>query len=55
MVVPSGPRNARALLAAAIRDPDPVVFFEHKALYTRAKEDVPTNRDDGHRARARRA
>jgi pyruvate dehydrogenase E1 component beta subunit len=41
MVVPSGPRNARALLAAAIRDPDPVVFFEHKALYHAAKEDVP--------------
>src|ERR687888_911344 len=41
MVIPSGPRNARALLTAAIRDPDPVVFFEHKALYHAAKEDVP--------------
>jgi pyruvate dehydrogenase E1 component beta subunit len=41
MVIPSGPRNARALLAAAIRDPDPVVFFEHKALYHAAREDVP--------------
>jgi pyruvate dehydrogenase E1 component beta subunit len=41
MVVPSGPRNARALLAAAIRDPDPVVFFEAKALYHAAKEEVP--------------
>jgi len=41
MVVPSGPRTARALLAAAIRDPDPVVFFEHKALYHAAREDVP--------------
>ena len=41
MVVPSGPRNARALLASAIRDPDPVVFFEAKALYHAAKEDVP--------------
>jgi len=41
MVVPSGARNARALLAAAIRDPDPVVFFEHKALYHAAKEEVP--------------
>src|SRR6267142_705463 len=41
MVIPSGPRNARALLAAAIRDPDPVVFFEHKALYHAHKEDVP--------------
>ena len=41
MVIPSGPRNARALLAAAIRDPDPVVFFEPKALYHAAKEEVP--------------
>jgi pyruvate dehydrogenase E1 component beta subunit len=41
MVVPSGPRNARALLTAAIRDPDPVVFFEHKGLYHAAKEDMP--------------
>jgi len=41
IVVPSGPRNARALLVSAIRDPDPVVFFEHKALYHAAKEDVP--------------
>src|SRR5438093_10058755 len=41
MVVPSGPRNARALLAAAIRDPDPVLFFEPKAPYHAAKEDVP--------------
>ncbi|OGK77535.1 MAG: 2-oxoisovalerate dehydrogenase [Candidatus Rokubacteria bacterium GWA2_73_35] len=41
MVVPSGPRTARALLAAAIRDPDPVIFFEAKALYHAAKEDVP--------------
>src|SRR6266436_5364483 len=41
MVIPSGPRNARALLAAAIRDPDPVIFFEHKGLYHAAKEDVP--------------
>ena len=41
MVIPSGPRNARALLTAAIRDPDPVVFFEAKALYHAAREDVP--------------
>jgi len=41
MVIPSGPRNARALLAAAIRDPDPVVFFEAKSLYHAAKEEVP--------------
>src|SRR5262245_5712646 len=41
MLIPSGPRNARALLTAAIRDPDPVIFFEHKALYHAAKEEVP--------------
>jgi pyruvate dehydrogenase E1 component beta subunit len=41
MVIPSGPRNARALLVSAIRDPDPVVFFEHKALYHAGREEVP--------------
>ena len=41
MVVPSGPRTARALLTAAIRDPDPVVFFEAKALYHAVKEEGP--------------
>ncbi|MGD9505323.1 MAG: alpha-ketoacid dehydrogenase subunit beta [Syntrophobacteraceae bacterium] len=41
MVMPSGPRNARALLVAAIRDPDPVVFFEPKAVYRAFREEVP--------------
>ena len=41
MVIPSGPRTARALLVAAIRDPDPVIFFEAKALYHAAREEVP--------------
>jgi pyruvate dehydrogenase E1 component beta subunit len=41
MVIPSGPRNARALLVSAIRDPDPVIFFEAKALYHAAREEVP--------------
>ena len=41
MVIPSGPRNARALLVSAIRDPDPVIFFESKALYRAFREDVP--------------
>jgi pyruvate dehydrogenase E1 component beta subunit len=41
MVIPSGPRNGRALLVAALRDPDPVIFFEHKALYHAAKDEVP--------------
>lgn len=41
MVIPSGPRNARALLLSAIRDPDPVIFFEPKALYRAFREEVP--------------
>jgi pyruvate dehydrogenase E1 component beta subunit len=41
MVIPSGPRTARALLVSAIRDPDPVIFFEAKALYHAAREEVP--------------
>jgi pyruvate dehydrogenase E1 component beta subunit len=41
VVIPSGPRNARALMAAAIRDPDPVVFMEPKRSYRAFKEEVP--------------
>lgn len=41
MVIPSGPRNGRALLLSAIRDPDPVVFYEAKALYRAFREEVP--------------
>jgi len=41
MVIPSGPRNARALLVSAIRDPDPVIFYESKALYRAYREEVP--------------
>lgn len=41
VVIPSGPRNARALLRAAILSPDPVVYFEPKAVYRSFREEVP--------------
>jgi len=41
VVLPSGPRSARALLRAAIFSPDPVIFFEPKALYRAFREEVP--------------
>ena len=41
MVIPSTPRNARALLLESIRHPDPVIFFEPKAVYRAFKEEVP--------------
>lgn len=41
MVIPSTPRNARALLLESIRFPDPVIFYEPKAVYRAFKEEVP--------------
>ena len=41
IVAPGTPRDAKGLLTAAIRDPDPVIYLEHKFLYRRLKEDVP--------------
>ncbi|HEX6350448.1 MAG TPA: thiamine pyrophosphate-dependent enzyme [Candidatus Dormibacteraeota bacterium] len=41
IVIPSGPIEAKGLLLAAMRDPDPVLFFEHKRLYRSFKEAVP--------------
>ena len=41
VVIPSSPRNARALMVSAIRDPDPVIFYEPKAIYRAFREEVP--------------
>jgi pyruvate dehydrogenase E1 component beta subunit len=40
VVAPSTPRDVVGLMAAAVRDPDPVIFFEHKSLYA-VKGEVP--------------
>jgi 2-oxoisovalerate dehydrogenase E1 component beta subunit len=41
VVAPSTPYDAKGLIKAAIRDPDPVIYFEHKFLYRRVKEELP--------------
>ncbi|MGH8914652.1 MAG: alpha-ketoacid dehydrogenase subunit alpha/beta [Acidimicrobiia bacterium] len=41
VVTPSGPYNAKGLLLASIRDPNPVIYLEHKKLYRSIKEPVP--------------
>ncbi|UCF38014.1 MAG: alpha-ketoacid dehydrogenase subunit beta [Acidobacteriota bacterium] len=46
MVIPSGPRKARALLSSAVRDPDPVIFFEPKALYRSIREEIDENEEE---------
>ncbi len=41
VVMPSSPYDAKGLLVASIRDPDPVIFFEPKRIYRAFREEVP--------------
>jgi 2-oxoisovalerate dehydrogenase E1 component len=43
VIYPAFPADAKGLLAAAINDPNPVLFFEHKALYRSVYQEVPEN------------
>ncbi|WP_298901933.1 dehydrogenase E1 component subunit alpha/beta [uncultured Psychroserpens sp.] len=43
VIYPAFPFDAKGLLATAIEDPNPVLFFEHKALYRSVRQDVPVD------------
>src|SRR6478672_3890114 len=43
VIAPGTPYDAKGLIKSAIRDNDPVLFFEHKGLYRRIKEDLPAD------------
>ena len=43
IVYPSSPYDAKGLINAAIEDPNPVLYFEHKALYRSISEEIPDN------------
>jgi 2-oxoisovalerate dehydrogenase E1 component len=43
VIYPAFPYDAKGLLNTAINDPNPVLFFEHKALYRSVRQDVPTD------------
>ena len=45
VVTPATARDAKGLIKSAIRDDNPVIYFEHKYLYRRIKEDIPENEE----------
>ncbi len=45
LVCPATARDAKGLMKASIRDDDPVIYFEHKFLYRRIKEDLPDDEE----------
>jgi 2-oxoisovalerate dehydrogenase E1 component beta subunit len=45
IVCPATARDAKGLIKAAVRDDDPVLYFEHKYLYRRIKEDLPADEE----------
>jgi 2-oxoisovalerate dehydrogenase E1 component beta subunit len=45
IVAPATARDAKGLIKAAIRDEDPVLYFEHKYLYRRIKEELPAGEE----------
>ena len=55
VVAPSTAEDAKGLIAAAIRDPNPVVYMEHKNLYRRVRGEVPEGRYETPLAKARLA
>ncbi|OGQ17579.1 MAG: 2-oxoisovalerate dehydrogenase [Deltaproteobacteria bacterium RIFCSPHIGHO2_02_FULL_40_11] len=46
VIIPSGPKNARSLMKAAIRANDPVIFLEPKSVYRAFREEIDLDQDD---------